>query len=647
MSRTSDVGRRAPLESVPYPHAREGVEVTRGMRWVGRLLLPGALFGLLAGCGLGSGKSYSLPEVRIEATVLPDGSVRLVEHRTFDFQGQFSFAFFTVAEPLEHVQDFEVTEDGRALEVDQESDLGQFRATWYFSAQDEQRTFRISYRVICAVETYRDAAHLLWQFVGTGWDVPTDHVSIRVHLPEASTKRLQRPPACTQAGDTGPYPGRPLRDGEIRAWGHGPLGGEVRIPDPQTVELEVTDVPAYTFVEGSILFPPRAVPTAALIPADMRASILAREGALAEQANAARRQFLEEEEERKAWRTGAWVLVGTVPLIYLLLIVIARLRDRVPGVSRIITEPPEDIRPMELVQLWGAYRGAIDPRAAYRAQLLHLVETRAIEMRAEGLVTVPQDILVRLREMPGDGSLDREFAEFLFPDDKKWVSLRSVTPKGKRKTELKEWWAKARDTGRPGFGSVRQSRWESLVTSFIGVGGILIATPLIAQAGWVGALAVATAVVGMVVAHIAIPVRPGPPFRERIARWKAFRRFLKRFSSLPDAPALAVIIWERYLVYATALGVADRVEKQVKALIPPQELPSPWPGAPGGAASIAWVGTFHDSTPSQVAAWVMPRATSSSSFSGGLGSFSSGGGFGGGFSGGGGGGGGGTGGGAG
>jgi uncharacterized membrane protein YgcG len=634
---------------VPYPHGREGVEVrsSRGtLHWVARLLLPAALLGLLAGCGLGSGKSYSLPEVRIEATVLPDGSIRLVEQRTFDFQGQFSFAFFTVAEPLEHVQDFEVTEDGRALDVVQESDLGQFRATWYFSAQDDQRTFRISYRVICAVQAYRDAAHLLWQFVGTGWDVPTDHVSVRVHLPEATTKPLQRPPACTQAGDTGPYPGRPLHPGETRAWGHGPLGGEVRIPDPHTVELEVTDVPPYTFVEGSILFPPRAVPTAALIPVDMRASILATEWALAEQANAARRQFLQDQEEREAWRNRAWVLVGAVPLIYLLLVVIARLRDRFPGVPRLLTEPPEDIRPMKLVQLWGAYRGAIDTRDAYRTQLLHLAENRAIEMRAEGLVSDPQDILVRLREMPGDGSLDREFVEFLFLGDREWVSLRSITGKGKRKSELREWWNKAKDAGRAGFGSVRQSRWESILTSLIGFLGILFAIPLIALAGWVGGIILAEVVAGMILAHIAIPVRPGPPFRERIARWKAFRRFLKRFSSLPDAPALAVIIWERYLVYATALGVADRVEKQVKALIPPQELPSPWPGAPGGVASIAWVSTFHDSTPSQVAAWVMPRATSSSSFSSGLGSFSSGGGFGGGFSGGGGGGGGGTGGGA-
>jgi uncharacterized membrane protein len=131
--------------------------------------------------------------------------------------------------------------------------------------------------------------------------------------------------------------------------------------------------------------------------------------------------------------------------------------------------------------------------------------------------------------------------------------------------------------------------------------------------------------VGWAVAVIAIRPRLKPELRERMARWRAFRRFLKRFSSLPDAPALALIIWERYLVYATALGVAKRVEKQVKALVPLEELPAPFPGAPPGMAATS-------GTPSSSA-----RSTRTNRRDGG---------FGGGFSGGGGGGGGGTGGGA-
>jgi uncharacterized membrane protein len=179
-----------------------------------------------------------------------------------------------------------------------------------------------------------------------------------------------------------------------------------------------------------------------------------------------------------------------------------------------------------------------------------------------------------------------------------------------------------------------------VATTALGLGGIALGLVLLVVTGPLGWVVAGVALGGMIAAHVAIPARPGPEFRERIARWSSFRRFLKRFSSLPDAPALAVVIWEHYLVYATALGAARTVEKQVKALIPAQELPSPWPGAPAGVHSLGWVAAFHASTPTQVAAWVMPQATSSSS--GGFGSFSSGGGFGGGFSGGGGGGGGGT-----
>jgi uncharacterized membrane protein YgcG len=609
------------------------------------LLVVLAVPAVLLALSIEGDKSYSFPEVRIDATVLPDGSIRLVEQRTFDFDGDFSFAFFTVDEVNDHVREFEVRERGQTLPFDETSPAGTFKAMWRFSATDERRTFRISYRVACAVDVYRDAAHLLWQFVGTGWEVSTDHAFIRVHLPEAAKRSPERATDCAGPTDIGRYRGRPLRPGETRAWGHGPLSGEVRVVDPQTVELEVDDIPPFTFVEGSILFPPEAVPTAAPTPGRMRLDILVEERRLAEIANDRRLEFLEEERRREAWTRAGWVAVVALPVLFALLLLIARLRDRVPGVPRIIPDPPEDIEPMHLVQLWGAYRGAVDARDAYRTQLLQLATSGAMEMVADGRVSDPTDIRVRLKRMPEDGSLGREFAEFLFVDgDKTWVSLKDIQPRGGRKTELREWWNKAKETGKRGFGSVRQLRWESVVTTALGLGGIALGLVLLVVAGLLGWLVAGVALVGMFAAHVAIPARPGPEFRERIARWTSFRRFLKSFSSLPDAPALAVVIWEHYLVYATALGVAGTVEKQVKALIPPQELPSPWPGAPAGVYGFGWVGAFHDSTPTQVASWVMPRATSSSSSS--FGSFSSGGGFGGGFSGGGGGGGGGTGGGA-
>ena len=42
-------------------------------------------------------------------------------------------------------------------------------------------------------------------------------------------------------------------------------------------------------------------------------------------------------------------------------------------------------------------------------------------------------------------------------------------------------------------------------------------------------------------------------------RWEAFRRYLTDFPRLRDAPAASLELWERYLVYAIALGLAPRV----------------------------------------------------------------------------------------
>ncbi|HEX6230940.1 MAG TPA: hypothetical protein VF029_04455 [Actinomycetota bacterium] len=129
-------------------------------------------------------------------------------------------------------------------------------------------------------------------------------------------------------------------------------------------------------------------------------------------------------------------------------------------------------------------------------------------------------------------------------------------------------------------------------------------------------------------------------------RLEAFRAYLKDFSDLPNAPALAAVVWDHYLEWAVALDVADEVERQVRALVPVERLRSPIPGGPTGVAGINAWHSFRSATPTIVLR-SMASASSSGSTSGGFGSGSSSSGFSsGGFSGGGGGGGGGTGGGA-
>jgi len=588
-------------------------------------------------------RSYEFPRVRIDATVRPDGSLDLVERRTFDFDGEFSFAYFTIAWPFDRITGFTVTEGGRELTVEREPYAAGFRGTWHFDAEDEERTFTISYTARCAVDVYQDTAHLNWQFIGTGWEAPTESALVRVGFPPrgAGARNDLRPveecPAEPPVAQLEPVP---LSSGDVLAWGHGPFQGEVRIPSPDTVVLDVGDVAPFTFVEGSIVFPKDVVPFAYELPVDRRASIVAEETRLAEEANAERRRLLAEQRRVDEARRVIWWLIVGIPVAMAVLVLISKLGDRVPGVPRLLQEPPEEIHPLEVAELVSGFRGMLAPAMAYRTELLHLVGEGALEMTATGPVTDPEDLTLRLRRQP-EGSTDRGFVDALFGDDgKRELSLGEMDESQARGRRFNTWW---RGLAKQGVSiKVATGRWEGKVAALLGLGGAVYG--IVAASGPAGAFAVwllPAGVISLIAALIPMDRRVRPEFREPVARWKAFRRFLRRFSSLPDAPAMAVVIWERYLAYAVALGVADQVEKQVKALVPAEELPSPWAEAPAGSLGLAWFHHVSTRTSAPVS-----YSSSSSSGSSGIGSFSSSSGGGGGFSGGGGGGGGGTGGGA-
>jgi len=46
--------------------------------------------------------------------------------------------------------------------------------------------------------------------------------------------------------------------------------------------------------------------------------------------------------------------------------------------------------------------------------------------------------------------------------------------------------------------------------------------------------------------------------------WQAFKKYLASFPSMRDSPPQAVVLWEKYLVYSTALGIGEKVIKKLK-----------------------------------------------------------------------------------
>ena len=188
-------------------------------------------------------KSYSISRVEIIATVNPDGSMDVIEDRTWDFKGHLhgSHKHYllknALASPtLRYLR-------GSERYVPGQSGVGTFsyedvpsaiEVTWRFDAADEERTFRLSYTVQDAVVVYNDVAELYWKFIGADWEVSSENVRVELRLPSS--------------GDD-----NDSLDG-LRAWGHGPLSGEVEIVAPNVIVWTVPLLPAKTFLEGRVVF---------------------------------------------------------------------------------------------------------------------------------------------------------------------------------------------------------------------------------------------------------------------------------------------------------------------------------------------------------------------------------------------------------
>ncbi|MGH2710143.1 MAG: DUF2207 domain-containing protein, partial [Actinomycetota bacterium] len=177
------------------------------------ILVPMGLIAFFALRAPGVIKDYRFPRVEIDATVRPDGSLVLDERRTFAFEGDFSFAYFTVDWPPHLIQDFSISENGQPFLIAPHAEAGGTRADWTFDAHNESRTFDIHYVVLCAVDVYPDTAHLKWQFVGRTWEKETDLLHVRIHLPQAARKTPRPGGACPQAAGQISST-RPLNEGE-------------------------------------------------------------------------------------------------------------------------------------------------------------------------------------------------------------------------------------------------------------------------------------------------------------------------------------------------------------------------------------------------------------------------------------------------
>ncbi len=554
------------------------------------------LFSVLVLISFGAAKSYHYPSMRTEVTLQPDGDVRVVQARTYSFDGSFSWAFVDLKK--RGAEDIVLNQVGelvagrlRSVELREVRDGPQsLYVEWGYSAQDEERTFVLDYTVRGAVRRYRDVAEFYWKVVEDEHE-PIAQNEVDIRLPGASPDRFKV------------YVHSRARPGSLE------FG-----PDMDRVVVEQAGIPKNAYVEVRVLAAPGLFAGVEPVETDAYLRIL--------------------REERTNYYTSLVRTYVLIPLGIILMLVLPIVllvffyfrHGREPRLAYDAVyehEPPRAAPPVVVPAIIRqSTEGSARPGLVFQGMFATL-----LGLAGRGYVTVAEEERGRSTdyrftlEKPDDtGSLDpleRGVLEFLFgqvadgarsftdEEFRKWGKRHAAPTRallGRFFKRSREWWE--RTLGGPLLEAASSAaRRRFLLVAFLLVGGgtVLVGSGLQGLLGGRGPLPWLVAVgLGMLV-YVVLSSASRSILRWREAaclesrRWNRFRKFLVEFSAIEEAPIELLPIWEHYYVYAVALGVARQFLKNVGrlALERGHDLRPPvWYAAAG--AATGGVPSVHD-----------------------------------------------------
>jgi len=563
---------------------------------------------LTTGYSTAGAKSYYHPLIEQTYRFHPDGSAEVEEIRSFRFDGSYSWAFLfretrgdygTYRVEYDGVWDADTNEELRS-EISS-SERGEM-IKWYYSAQNATKRFLIRYRIEGAVQRYRDAAQFYWKAIEDE-HAPISRIAITVIPP-------------------GPSPGL------FKVFVHSAARpGEIEFsPDYRRALVEQGGISKDSFVELRVLLDSDVFPDARIDPGQSYESLLEDERAIAD---APRRRAIQN------------IIVIVTSLTVLVLFIIAFVwiyirygrEPRVEYESIYEREPPRDMPPAVVPAI--LTQGSVNQAEIAKAFAATIIECARLgyleihEGEEKGLIFKTREFIYKLTPK-GEALLahehverargERELEEYEVDvlrtvineagdgsqatgeEIEKWGKktkggksnfLRFVEPFGK---ELRIWFERTHfelDDPR----SKKAQIW--FIVSSVLLAAVFILVFFLITRNWVNIVAG-----GLVLALLPFAVSLARWTKEAALeekRWKAYKRFLGDFSAMKDAGPNLLQIWERHLVYATALGVADKllanldlVAKEFKAGVPA----AVWYHAygagsgrgPGGMASLQSLG---------------------------------------------------------
>lgn len=455
---------------------------------------------------------------------------------------------------------------------------GKFEIAWGVGLEDkrETRKYEIKYVVKDAIAKYSDYAELYWQFIGQDFEVSAKNVTGTIYLPSNANSKE-----------------------EIKVWGHTQdLNGEIYATDTNKIEFTMNGFNTGRYLEVRALFPTQMITSSARgTNKDILDSVISEETVWANEANQRRKN-------KETMNLFVTIIVFAICIVIGVILIkkfIKTLKELKTMKKFKPTQelqyfrdiPDENSTPAQSLYLHNrsnADFGSTQLGEIFSATLLDLSLKKVLEFEITKNEKGKEKIIIRILKQNDENLSEDETAIFNFlkqackesneitsKDLEKYIKRSStkiieLQKKIQKSTEeiiaqkelidleeKKKYTKSATATAGYVFLIFGAVFLFSMFSTLIGVYAIFIALLIVI-------LSIMNIVVcSMKTSRINVFTQKGVDESEK---WRGLKKFMNEFSMLDKREIPELVLWEKYLVYATAFGIADKVLEQLKIVYP-------------------------------------------------------------------------------
>lgn len=443
----------------------------------------------------------------------------------------------------------------------------------------DTRVYQISYTVTDVIKKYGDCAELYWKFVGEDFEVNANKITGKIKLPKPVQSKE-----------------------ELRVWGHTEyLNGEIYVTDLSTIDFNLNNYKSGNFVEVRLLTPTYVFQNLEYNSnKDKILEIVEDEEKWTAEANRKR------EKRDNTMKIVSGAISAVITIIGLWVATkINKYKKELEKNKKIVPDidldyyrelPDETATPAEACFV---LNGTQDVSKILSATILDLTlkgylkaeqidKKINIEVLEKDRTSLAEDekqvleLIEKVRKSKSTGQMENTV--ITVKDLEKYIEKHPSSFENVKNKLEKIAKDKAQEKGKFDKKVYKQS--EKYVAKSIGYSFI----PISVAFAMIGTIAYIVGYVDSMIKYILISgiftivisiiniimcsilasrfngfTQKGVNEKEQ---WKAFKKYMEDFSLLDEKEVPQLVIWEKYLVYATAFGIAEKVIKQLKIKYP-------------------------------------------------------------------------------